>query len=68
MFFHQSTCDMLELKKYKSADYVLSQKSKGVYTSKLKSLYTAFLHGIKLSGYRMGLTFDTDPLAVEKNT
>ena len=40
---------------------------KGVYTSKLKPLYTAFLHGIKLSGYRMGIKFEKDPLAVEQN-
>ena len=43
---------MLELKKDKGIDYVLGWKSKGVYTSKLKPLYTAFLHSIKFSGYR----------------
>ena len=66
MFVYQSTFDMFELQKYKSADYVFSQKSKGVYTSKLKSLYTAFLHSIKFPGYRVGLKFDTDSVAVEK--
>ena len=30
----------------------------------LKPLYTAFLHGIKLPGYRMRIKFDKDPLAV----
>ena len=39
-------------------------KSKVVYNSKLKPLYTAFLHNIKLSGYRMEIRFDKDPLAV----
>ena len=48
-------------------DYVLSSKSNGVYNSKLKPLYTAFLHSIKLSGYKMGIKFDKDPLAVEQN-
>ena len=30
-------------------------------------LYTAFLHSIKLSWYRIGIKFDKDPLAVEQN-
>ena len=42
-------------------------KSKVVYNSKLKPLYTAFLHSIKLSRYKMGIKFDKDPLAVEQN-
>ena len=58
---------MLELKKDKGADYVLSWKSKGVYNSKLKSLYTAFSHSVKLSRYRMWVKFDKHPLAVEQN-
>ena len=66
-FFYQPTLDTLKLKKGKSADYVLSWKSKGLYTSKLTPLYTAFLHSIKLSEYRIGMKFDKDPLAVEQN-
>ena len=30
-------------------------------------MYTAFLHSIKLPGYRMGTKFDNDFLAVEQN-
>ena len=30
-------------------------------------LYTAFLHSIKLSGYKMGVKFDKDPFAIEQN-
>ena len=52
-FVYQPTLDTLELKKDKGTDYVLSWKSNGVYNSKLKPLYTAFLHSIKLSEYRM---------------
>ena len=52
--FFQPTLDTLELKKDKGTDYILSWKSNGVYNSKLKPLYTAFLHTIKLSGYKMG--------------
>ena len=64
---YQPTLYTLELGKDKSTDYVLSWKSKGVYNSKLKSLYTAFLHSKTLSEYRMGIKFDKDPLAVEEN-
>ena len=35
--------------------------------SKLKLLFTAFLYRINLSGYRMGIKFHKDPLAVEQN-
>ena len=41
-FVYQPTLDKLELQ----TDYVLSWKSNGVYNSKLKSLYSAFLHSI----------------------
>ena len=68
MFVYQPTLDTLELKKDKDTDYVLSWKSKGVYNSKLKPLYTAFLHSIRPSVYRMGIKFDKDLLAVEENS
>ena len=35
--------------------------------SKLKPLYTAFLHSIKSSEYRIRIKFDKDPLAVKQN-
>ena len=43
----------------------LSWKWRRVCNPKLKPLYTAFLHNIKHSGYRMGIIFDKDPLAVK---
>ena len=43
-FIYQARLDTLESKKDKGTDYVLSKKSKGLYTSKLQPLYTAFLH------------------------
>ena len=49
-FVYEPTLDTLELKKDKGTDYILSLKSNGVYNSKLKPLYTAFLFSIKLSG------------------
>ena len=67
MFVYQSILDAIILKKDKGPDYVLSWKSKRVYTSKLKLLYTAFLHSIKLYGYKVGIKFDKDPSAVKQN-
>ena len=63
-FIYQTTLDALELKKDKGIDYALNSKSKGVFNSKFKLLYTAFLHSIKLSEYRIGIKFDKDPLAI----
>ena len=57
----------MRIKKDKGTGYVLSWKSKGVFNSKLKPLYTALLHSVKLSGYGMGVKFDKDPLAVEQS-
>ena len=68
MFVYQSTLDTLELKKDKGTDYDLRWKSKGVHNSKLKPLYTAILHSIRPSVYRMGIKFDNDLLAVEQNS
>ena len=36
----------VRIKKVKGIDYILSSKSNGGYNSKLKPLYTAFLHSI----------------------
>ena len=66
-FVYKPTLDKLQLKKNKGTDYVCGLKSNGVYNSKLKSLYPAFLHGIKLTGYKIGIKFNKDPLAVQQN-
>ena len=49
MSVNQPTLDALELKKDKGTDYVFSWKLHGILNLKLKPLYTAFLHSIKLS-------------------
>ena len=67
-FVYQPHFDTLELKKDKSTDSVLSWKSKGVFNSKLKPLYTAFLHSINFSEYRIRIKFDKDPLVVEQSS
>ena len=66
-FVYQPTLKALEIKKEKGTDYVHSWKPKGVYNSKLKSLYAAFLNSIKLSEYRIGIKFDKEPSALEQN-
>ena len=65
-FFDQPTLDALELKKDKGTDYILSSKSKGAFNSKLKPLYTAFLHNTKLCECGIGIRFDKDPLDTEQ--
>ena len=67
MFVYQPTLDTLELKKDKGTEYVLGWKLKGVFNSKLKPSYTAFLYSIKLSGYKRGITLGKNPLVVEQN-
>ena len=67
MFIYHLTLNTFVLKTDKGTDYVLSWKSKGVYNSKLQPLHTAFLHSIKLSEYKVGIKFDKDALAVERN-
>ena len=46
------------------------QKCRLCYYSEIKwSLYTAFLHSIKLSGYKTGIKYDKNHLGVvQKNT
>ena len=66
-FVQQPTLNTLELKKYNGTDYVISWKSSGIYNSKPKPLYTAFLPFIKRFGYRMKIKFGKDLLAVEQN-
>ena len=67
IFVYQPTFDALELKTNRSTDYVLSKNSKGVFNSKLKPLYTAFLNSMKLSEKRIGIKLDKDLSAVGQN-
>ena len=48
IFIYQPTLDTLELEKHIGTNCVLSWNSKGVYNSKLKPLYTAFLNSINV--------------------
>ena len=55
MFVYQPTLSMLQLKKDKDIDYVISCRSKGVYNSTISEQDTAFLRNIKLFGYKWKL-------------
>ena len=52
-YVYQPALDRLEWKEDKGTYFVIDLKSKGLYTSKLKPLYSAFLHSMKTSGYNM---------------
>ena len=66
-FVYQPILDALWLKKDKDTDYIFSWKSNGVFHFKLKPLHAALLNSIKLSGDRIGIKFDKDPLAGKQN-
>ena len=63
-FVYQPTLDPLELKKDKVTDYALSWKLKGVFNSKLKPFYTAFLNSIKFFEYRIGIKLGKNALVI----
>ena len=65
-FVDQLILHALKLKKVKVTDYILSWKSKGLFNSKLKPLYTAFLNNINLSEYRIRIKLKKDTLSVEQ--
>ena len=67
MFNYQPTFKTLELKKHRGTYFVFRWKSKEVCNSKLKPLYTVFLHSPKLFGYRIGINFDKDLLPIEQS-
>ena len=68
MFVYQPTFNKLHIKKDKGTDYILSWRSKGLYSSVLSPQHTAFLHSIKISENKMGIRFDKDPLVVEQSS
>ena len=40
---------------------------KGVFNSKIEQLFTVFFSSVKISGCRLRIKFDEDPLVVEEN-
>ena len=66
-FVYQPTLNTLELKTIKVLIMLLVGNQMEYIVLNFKPLHTAFLHSIKLSGCTMGIKFDKDPLAVERN-
>ena len=62
IYLSTNTC-YFWINKSKSTDYVLKLQ----FNSKIKPLYTAFLHSTKRSQYRIGIKFQKDPFAIEQN-
>ena len=58
---------MLELKKDKGTEYIISCKSKGVYNSKLIALHRAYLPKVKYFRNKTGIQFNSTPLVIEHN-
>ena len=54
MLVYQPAFSTLQLNKDKGIDYVISWKSKGVYSSILSPQHTTFLHSIKHCEYKIG--------------
>ena len=65
--FYQPILVTLELKKRQRCWLYSLLEIKRIYHSNLKPLYTAFLHSIKCSEYRIRMKFGKDSLAVEQN-
>ena len=61
MFVYQLTFNMLELKKDKGTEYIISYKSKGVYNSKFIALHQAFLPKVKYfrNNIKIGIQFNS---------
>ena len=60
MFVYQSTFNMVELKKDKGTDYIISWKSEGLFESKLFPLHGTFLPNTKYFGYKIGMRFNNN--------
>ena len=64
-FVYQPKLDTLELNEDKGKDDVFSWRE--AYNYKLKTLYSAFLHLINLTEYRIRVKLKECPLVVKKN-
>ena len=56
---------MCYLKIGKGTEYIIGQKSKGLYNSKLIKLHSAFLPKVKYFGNKIGIQFNHTPLVME---
>ena len=67
MFLYQPTFNVLEFKNSKSTEYIISWKSKGMFNSKLITLYGAFLPHRKYFKNKIGIQFNSTSSVIEQN-
>ena len=67
IFVCQPTFRTFQSQKDKGTDYILSLKSRGLYSFTLFPQCTHFLHGIKFFGDKIGIKVDKNHLVVEQN-
>ena len=65
-FVYQPTFNVLKLKIDKGSEYILGQKSKALYNSKLIVLYNAFLPNENYFGKKIGIQFNNNSLVIEQ--
>ena len=68
MFVYQPKFKVLELKKDKGTEYIISWKSKGIYNSKLIALHGAFLPSVKYFRNKIEIQSNSTPLVIEQNS
>ena len=66
IFVYQPTFNVLELKKDKGTEYIISWKSKGVYNSKLIASDGAFLANLKYFRNKIGIQLNSTHLVMEQ--
>ena len=57
--------NVLELKKGKSTEYIISWKSKGVYNFELIALHGAFLPNVNFFRNKIRIQFNNTPFVIE---
>ena len=67
MIVYQPIFYVLELKFDKNAEYIISQKSKRIYNSKIIALHGAFLPNLKYFRHKIGIQYSSSLLFIEKN-
>ena len=66
MFLYQPTFNVLEFKNSKSTEYIISCKSKGIFNSKLITLYGAFFY-VTENILKIGIQFNSTSSVIKQN-
>ena len=65
IFVYQTIINVLELKKGKSTEYIISWKSKGVYNFELIALHGPFLPNVNFFRNKIRIQFNNTPFVIE---